>query len=129
MLHDTLQILYAIVRGHHIVVAQVLRLRTRVCSLALVTAPPQAAVTLQLLGDLTAKHLFLVVGVLELWTVLVTPLDGPAVVVVDTREEASLTNLILRLCHIVEAGIVHDARRVAVLLHPCFVAQFLNGCC
>src|SRR3712207_6902850 len=65
--------------------------------------------------------------VLELRTVLITPLDGPFVVVIDTGEQSLLADSILGLSHIIEAGVVHDTGRMAVGFHPCLVAELLNG--
>ena len=57
----------------------------------------------------------------------VAPLDGPLVVVVDAGEDAGTAYAVLRLCHIVEARIVHDAGGVAVFLDKSAGAEAVNG--
>ncbi len=128
VLHHALQILQTVFVGFHLIVAQVLGLTAGVLGTSFVTAPPQTAVAFQHLRHFCPQGLLLLGGVLELRTVLITPLDGPLVVVVDTGEETFLTDLVLRLGHVVETGIVHDARRVTVFLYPGLVAQFLHRC-
>ena len=78
------------------------------------------------LCDLLTQGLALAVGILILRTILVTPLNGPLVVVVDAGEQTFLRDMILGLCHVVEAGIVHDTVRMTVGLYPLLVAQFLH---
>ena len=53
----------------------------------------------------------------------VTPFDGPYVIIVDTWEDAGARNAVLRLCHIIEAGVIHDTGCMTVFLHPFLVAQ------
>ena len=128
VLHHALQILQTVFVGFHLVVAQVLGLTAGVLCPTFVTAPPQTAVAFQYLRHFCPQGLLLLGGVLELRTVLITPFDGPLVVVVDTGEESFLADLVLRLGHVVETGIVHDARCVTVLFHPCLVSQLFHRC-
>ena len=125
-LDDALQVLDAVVRGLDAVVAQVLGLCAGV-GVAALAAEPQARVAAQNLRRFGHQFLLLLILVLELRPPLVAPLDGPLVVVVDAREETTLRDVVLRLCHVVEAGVVHDRGGVAVLLHPLLVPQLLHG--
>ena len=57
---------------------------------------------------------------------LIAEFDSPLIVIVYTRIEAGLGDVVLRLSHIIEAGVVHDADGMSMLLHPGFVAEFLH---
>ena len=127
VLHDTLQVLDTIFRGFHVVVAQVLCLGTWVF-ITTFTTKPQTRVAFQNIRGLGHEFFLLLVFILELRAPLITPLDSPFVVVVDTRKQTFGRDVVLGLCHIIETGIVHDAGRVAIFLDPCLVAQLLNGC-
>ena len=80
------------------------------------------------LADFRAQLLGFFPRILEFRTILVAPFDGPLVVDIDAWEQSALRHAVLWLSHIVEAGIVHDAHRVAVGLHPLLVAELLHGC-
>ena len=124
ILHHTLQVLQSIFRSFHAVVTQIFRLSARVFVLSF-SAEPQTRIVAQHLSGLLHQLLLLLKLVLELRSPLIAPLDGPLVVVVDAGEQSLLANLILRLCHVVETGIIHDAHRMTVGLHPLLVTQFL----
>ena len=66
---------------------------------------------------------FRVIGVPH-WRV--SPFDGPAVVVADAGEHSCVCDAVFRLCHVVESGIVHNGRRVAVDFQPGFVSQAVD---
>ena len=126
LLDDALQVADAVVAGFHGVVAQVFSLCTRVVVVTF-TTKPQARILLRLDGLLVERQsLFLFsLGIREIG---VAPFDSPFVVVVDAREDAAFADVVLRLSHIVEAGIVHDGSCVSVFLHPFLVAQLLHRC-
>ena len=66
---------------------------------------------------------------LRIGEIAVTPIDGPLVIVVDTRKDSGFTNVILGLGYVVEAGIVHNGRRMTVFFDPRLVAQTVDGRC
>ena len=65
------------------------------------------------------------VNIFELREQPVSPFDGPGVVIADTGEDSLFADIVFRLCHIVEPGIVHDTGGVPMFLHPFLVAQLL----
>ena len=89
---------------------------------------PSSDVAAQLLCDFGTQSLIFFDGVIEFGTVLVAPLDGPDVVVVDAWEKSLGTDIVFGLGHIVETCIVHDTGRMTMLFDPCLVAKFLDRC-
>ena len=128
LIHHTLEVLHTIVTGLHAVVAEVLGLATWVHTTTFTTAIPQTRIILQYLCHLFTQLFLLLEWIRELRTILVSPLDSPLIVVVDTWEESFLIDAVLWLCHVVEAGVVHDRSGMTVFLYPSLVAQFLYWC-
>ena len=126
--HLALQVTQTVLTGLHGIIAQVFGLAARVVAVALAVPPPQAAVLLHaVLGKERFQETVVLIGVLGTKHGTVAPLDGPEVVVVDAWEDTLAVQSVLGLCHVVETCIVHDAGRMAVLLHPGLAAQGIHG--
>ena len=124
------QVLYAIGTCLHGIIAQVLSLASGVESafISLSISPPQAWVLLALCCHLFHELVVLIL-IFCIRQVGVSPFDGPVVIIIDTWEDAFASDVVLGLCHIVEACIVHDAGGVSVCFHPFLVAQAVHGYC
>ena len=121
---DALEVGDTVAAREHGIVTKVLTLGTRVSVAALAAEPQTGILGKALDDDLVPVQLILLRG-LQVGR-LVTELDGPLVIVVDTRIEAGLGDVVLRLSNVVETGIVHNTDRVAVLLDPLLVAELLD---
>ena len=120
---DAFQILNAIFTGKHGIVAKVFALGTWVIIIALATKPQAWVIGNRLYDEFVhVQAILLWIGGI-CWHI--APLDSPLIIVVDAWEETVPTDIILWLCHIVEASIVHDRRGVSVGFHPSFVAHLL----
>ena len=127
VLQFALQVQYSVFAGLHSIVTQVFGLSAWVVLTGFAVTPPQARVVLYiLLHEQALQSLVVLVRSLGIEHGRVTPLDSPAVVVVDAGEYLILAHAVARLSYIVEACVVHDRRRMSVFCHPCFVAQLLH---
>ena len=122
VLHHPFEILNAIFVGHHVVIAQIFGLRTRVKSTPFITFIAQTVVGCECLCHLTAQGLLLGELIFKLRTILITPLNGPHIIIIDARKKSLFADMIFGLRYIIEARIVHDAGRMTVFLHPSLVA-------
>ena len=124
--HHAAQVEQTVVGGFHHVVAEVFGEGVGVV-VTTFAAEPQTRVVRdgcyrQAVEGGAFFELILGVGIIS-----VAPTDRPFVVVVHTGEDAGLADVVFGLGDVVETRIVHDGRGVTVLLHPRFVAQFLDG--
>ena len=117
MLQLALQVAYAIFTGLHGIVAEVLGLATRVVgTVGFAIAKPQARLALGFALHKFFEFPMVARGIIGLRHRRIAPLNGPKVVVANAGEDALTRNAILGLGHVVEAGVVHDAGRVAMRL-------------
>ena len=121
---DALEVRDAVVAGRDGVVTEVLPLGARV-EVGALAAEPEFGMVLQSLDDHLVPIEMVFLRGLELRRT-VAVLDGPLVIVVDPGIQAFLADAVLRLRHVVEAGVVHDGHGVAVLFHPLLVAELLH---
>ena len=122
---DALQVLDTVIAGGHGVVTQVFALGTGVLVVAF-AAEPQGGIGIEAVNDdlVPVQVVFLGSGQVG---GLVTVFDGPLVVGVDAGVDTLLGDVVFRLGHVVETGIVHDGHGVAVCLYPGLVTELLNG--
>ena len=107
MLDDVAEIFQPVSARFHGVVAEVFGLRARVVVGAFAAKPKSAIAGDAVVGDaIEGEALFLLT--LRIGEILVTPFDGPHVVVVDAGKHSGIADVIFRLGNVVEAGIVHD---------------------
>ena len=125
--HNTLQVFNTIFACLYIIIAKVFCLSSWVFISAFTTKPKTRIISKNLCC-LSHKTFFFRNLILEFWTILVTPLDSPLVVVVDTWEQPLWWDIVFRLSNIIETRIVHDRNGVPVFLNPSLIAEFLNRC-
>ena len=111
--------------GTHLVVPEVFVLFARVVGVGLRTEPETRIALFR--DNPLIQGIGFGLGRGEVRETAIAPLDGPQVVVSDTRIEQFATNAVFGLRHIVKAGIVHNRGRVAVLFEERGAAEAVHG--
>ena len=118
------QVFKSVSVGFHHVVGKVFALSTRVFVIAFATKP-QTRICLYALGSNIGKSFLLGILIFILISIVaVAPFYRPFIVIAYTGVNSFRRDIVFRLCHIVESGIVHNRSGVTVRFYPRLVAKF-----
>ena len=126
-MNHSFQITDTVFTGLHSIVSQIFSLTTGITDgIGLTIAKPQTRMSCQTFRHQRFERPTVGLGINSIPYGTIPPLYSPQIVIINAGKQSCTRNAVLWLCHIIEAGIVHNTGGMSVTLHPATISQTVH---